>query len=236
MKIQIIVNGSTKWQRFIKRWGLAILIGEDILFDTFGEPKFFINQIKKKQIEINKLKHIVLSHEHWDHITGLWPILEINPQVTVYLGKHFSADFKKKIQATKATMVEIDKSVQIKENIFTTPEFYSFYNGAPLYESSLVIKTLKGLILLTGCAHPGLEKMIDSVLKQFNQNIYMLIGGFHLNESYDYEIKKVIQYLHQKGVQKIMPLHCTGKLAEQLMSRSFEDNFINGGINNAVCT
>ena len=35
MKIQIISEGSTKFDYLKKRWGLSILIDDDLLFDTF---------------------------------------------------------------------------------------------------------------------------------------------------------------------------------------------------------
>ncbi len=36
MKIKIIAAGLSKWERFIRRWGVSFLIGEDVLFDALG--------------------------------------------------------------------------------------------------------------------------------------------------------------------------------------------------------
>ncbi len=226
MKIEIIANGFKKSDYLIKRWGLSILINEDILFDTFSDPEFLMLQIQEKQIDIKKIKHIILSHEHWDHINGLWSILEQNPQVTVYFGKHFTSEFKEKVKTYKTQIIEIEQSIKVYDNVFTTPEFCGNYKNQALYESGLVVKTPKGLVLFTGCAHPKLAIMINAVIEQFGDNLYLLVGGFHLSNSDHNEIRELINYLHQKGIQKIMPLHCTGEQAEKLIKQSFGENYI----------
>ncbi|MDD4202408.1 MAG: MBL fold metallo-hydrolase, partial [Candidatus Omnitrophica bacterium] len=97
MKIQVIAQGSTPLERSIKRWGLSILIDDDILFDTFGEIDLFVKQLEKLNVNINNLKHVIISHEHWDHTNGLWYILGQNKNINVYIGYHFSRSFEQKI-------------------------------------------------------------------------------------------------------------------------------------------
>jgi 7,8-dihydropterin-6-yl-methyl-4-(beta-D-ribofuranosyl)aminobenzene 5'-phosphate synthase len=83
-----------------------------------------------------------------------------------------------------------------------------------------------GLSVVCGCTHPGIEKIIDTVTKQFSKNIYLLVGGLHLKDSSEDEIAKVIKSLRQHGVHKIAPMHCTGKLATNLIKRAYGDYFI----------
>ena len=59
MKFTLIAEGSTKWQRFICRWGVSFLIGEDVLFDTFGDPGVFFNNMREFNIDVAKIKHLV---------------------------------------------------------------------------------------------------------------------------------------------------------------------------------
>ena len=66
MKIKIIAIGSSKWERFIRRWGVSFLIGEDVLFDAFGDPGVLLNNMRKFNVDPTKIKHIVLSHDDWD--------------------------------------------------------------------------------------------------------------------------------------------------------------------------
>ncbi|MBU1006253.1 MAG: MBL fold metallo-hydrolase, partial [Candidatus Omnitrophica bacterium] len=72
MDIKIIATGSAKRERFIKRWGVSFLIG-DLLFDTFGRPDVLFSNMRKMKIDPADIRHIVISHDHWDHVAGLWP-------------------------------------------------------------------------------------------------------------------------------------------------------------------
>ncbi len=85
MRIKIIAVGSSKWERLIYRWGVSFLAGEDVLFDTFGDPGVFLHNIRKFNIDTAKVKHIVLSHDDWDHIAGLWYVLDKRKDISVYI-------------------------------------------------------------------------------------------------------------------------------------------------------
>ena len=54
----------------------------------------------------------------------------------------------------------------------------------------------------------------------------MVAGGLHLKDSSEGEISKVITFLRQHGVQKIVPTHCTGKPAQRLMCTALRENCI----------
>jgi 7,8-dihydropterin-6-yl-methyl-4-(beta-D-ribofuranosyl)aminobenzene 5'-phosphate synthase len=86
MKIKIIATGSGRFERFIRRWGVSFLLGEDVLFDTFGDPQVFLKNMRKFKVDPGKVKHIILSHDHWDHISGLWYLLPARGY-TVYVAR-----------------------------------------------------------------------------------------------------------------------------------------------------
>ncbi len=46
-------------------------------------------------------------------------------------------------------------------------------------ELTLVLETKEGLVLVIGCGHPGLEKIVKRVKSIFSGEIYLLTGGFH---------------------------------------------------------
>jgi 7,8-dihydropterin-6-yl-methyl-4-(beta-D-ribofuranosyl)aminobenzene 5'-phosphate synthase len=66
------------------------------------------------------------------------------------------------------------------------------------------------LVIRTGCAHPGIDNIIDDVKKMFNEKIYLLIGGLHLKDSNQERIRDVILNLRACGIEKVAPMHCTG--------------------------
>ena len=70
--VTLIDNNIGKEGNLVSEHGLAILIRSsygDILFDT-GQSDNFINNAEKLGIDLNNIKHVVLSHAHFDHCNG----------------------------------------------------------------------------------------------------------------------------------------------------------------------
>ena len=201
-------------------------MGEDILFDTFGDPGVFFSNIRKFNIDTGKIKHIILSHDDWDHIGGLWHLLHDLKDITVYICPGFNSQVKDRMRSFGAKVIEASEFTLIKEGIYSTGELYGESEGRQIYEQSLIIDAAPGLSVICGCAHSGIVKIIDTVIKQFDKKIYMVAGGLHLKDSSEDEITKVITFLRQHGVQKIVPTHCTGKHAERSMSMAFGEGCV----------
>jgi 7,8-dihydropterin-6-yl-methyl-4-(beta-D-ribofuranosyl)aminobenzene 5'-phosphate synthase len=225
MKIKIIATGSSKLQRFIRRWGVSFLIGEDVLFDTFGDPGVFMDNMRKFKVDTAKIKHIVLSHDDWDHIAGLWYLLPNRQDITVYICPGFKKEIKERIASFGGNLIEAGQPIQIKENIYTTGELYGESSGRKIYEQSVAIKTGEGLAVICGCAHPGVDKIIKKAKDNFKANIYLLMGGFHLKDNTDEINGRIIKDLNEAGISRIMPMHCTGKRAVESIRQSFGEGF-----------
>lgn len=230
MRLKILAEGSTKWQRFIKHWGLSILIDDDILFDTFGESDYVLKQLKRFNVDLDKIKHIAISHDDWDHISGLWKILERNNEVTVYICPHFSPDIKTKIKWYGARFVEVDKLTEIKNNVYLSGELKGgSRGGVALPEQYLAIKMLKGIVVITGCAHPGIIEIVQHAKKSLGSEVHLLIGGFHLKDNSDEVNVGIVAKLKELGVRQVMPLHCTGKLAQKIFQKTYGKDCIVSG-------
>ena len=226
MRLKILAEGSTKWQRFIKHWGLSILIDDDILFDTFGKPGYVLKQLKRFNIDLNKIKHIVISHDDWDHVTGLWKILERNQNVTVYICTHFKPEIKTKIKRYGARFIEVNEVANIRDNIYLSGELAGKRKDCNIPEQYLVIKSSKGLVILTGCAHPGIVEIIQHAKASFNLDVRLVIGGFHLKDHTAKEAHDIILKLKTLGVNQVIPFHCTGKIAQELFNKEFKRDCI----------
>jgi len=226
MQIKIIAVGSTKWERFIRRWGVSFLIGEDVLFDTFGDSSVLLRNIRKFNIDIAKIKHIVLSHDDWDHIAGLWYLLENPKDITVYICPSFKQEIKNRIVSFGVKVVEVEALTQVKDNIYSTGELDGKSEGRKICEQSVVVKTAVGLTVICGCAHPGVVDIVCHIKKTFQAGINLLMGGFHLKDNTDEENLCIIEELRELGVRRVMPLHCTGKRAAEAMRKVFGCDFI----------
>lgn len=87
----------------------------------------------------------------------------------------------------------------------------------------------KGLVIITGCAHSGLINTIEYVKKLTNSNeVYAIIGGFHLDEVSRERLEKTINHLKEINPKLIIPCHCTGKNAMFELKKEFGDSVMYG--------
>jgi len=204
------------------------LIGEDMLFDTFGEPAAFLYNLRKFNIDITGIKHVILSHDDWDHIAGLRYLLNNRQDITVYICPGFKQEIKGRIISSGVKVIEAGKPTLIKNDIYSTGELYGGSEGRKIREQSVVIKTADGLAVICGCAHPGVANIVKQVKGIFKEDVYFLMGGFHLKSNTDEQNRGIIEQLRELGVRKIMPLHCTGKRASEIMREIFRSDYIRG--------
>lgn len=94
-------------------------------------------------------------------------------------------------------------------------------------EQFLIIKGQAGIYLLVGCSHGGIVNYIKHAQKLFPQEkIAAVIGGMHLIKKKEEEIHRVVQEIMGLGVEKIVPLHCTGLPAVCEMKRVMKDRCV----------
>lgn len=230
MNLKILFDNNSFREGLETSWGFSCLIEEkdkNILFDTGSNPFLLLRNIKRLKVNLKKIDIVFLSHMHWDHIGGLYAIIENNPDVCVFLLESFSKKFKENIKKFGIKIIEIKDSLEICKNVFSTGEL-----GTSIKEQSLIIKTEKGLLIITGCAHPGVLKIIKQVKTIFRDEIFLLSGGFHLeNQS---NIKKIIANIKKSGVRYIAPCHCTGNLATILFEKEYGSNYIKTGAGKVI--
>ena len=144
----------------------------------------------------------------------------------IYL-PNFSRDFKDKAKKFGASLIEIDKLTQILPGIFSTGEIAGAYHNKYMAEQAMVLKTKNGITIITGCAHPGVLKMVEKVKTKFpKEPIYLVSGGFHLMESDKRAIEIVAENFKKLGIIKAGPTHCSGREAAVIFKEKYGKNFI----------
>lgn len=203
-------------------WGFSCFIetkDKKVLFDTGWDGDLLIYNMRLLGINTRDIDLVVLSHNHWDHCGGLARLLNLNSSLDVYVPKSFSKHLKKEIEK-RANIYEVQRSTEIYPGVHTTGEIEgSVITGRTkilIKEQSLIISSIKGLIIITGCAHSGIDKILNSANKL--GKIYALLGGFH-----DFE-----EYNLLKDISLIMPTHCT-KNKRKIFSL-FPKNCFEGGV------
>src|SRR5262245_29084172 len=78
-------------------------------------------------------------------------------------------------------------------------------------DSSLVVDTAQGLVLISGCGHAGMVNTAEYARKVVRPaRIHAAIGGFHLFAATDENLGWTAGRLRELGVDHLLGAHCTG--------------------------
>ena len=206
MKVDILFNDQAVDSTFLSGHGFSCLVNSHILFDTGSNAESLLSNMKIIGINIADIEAVVISHDHWDHIEGLWEILKIKKGLKVYACPNFSQEFKDKVKALYGTLIEQDSLKEIAGNIFVTGEIPGIYKGKSMSEQSLIVKTEKGLSVITGCSHPGIVNILERVKSFFSlRRFYSVFGGLHLHSKSKNEVDEIVQNFKEMNVEKAGP-------------------------------
>jgi 7,8-dihydropterin-6-yl-methyl-4-(beta-D-ribofuranosyl)aminobenzene 5'-phosphate synthase len=167
-----------------------------------------------------------MSHRHGDHMGGLAYLLKVNPKVTIYAPKEgfgvYGADLPSGFYRKDSSLpVEqryykahremscgfgsawpganfqlVDKNTEIAPNI----HLITFVSDKPgtleLRELSLAFSAPDGMVIVVGCSHPGIDRIVESAIA-INPRIHFIAGGFHLVVVSDPDIEKIVTALHE---------------------------------------
>lgn len=180
--------------------------------------------IDPKDIDI-----VVLSHIHGDHVGGLEGLLKANLDVEVYFPATFPAGFKKSLENTGVRAFEVNEPVRICKGVYSTGVL-----GNGIKEQALIISTDRGLIVITGCAHPRIVHILQTVKELNADNILLVMGGFHLGAMRKVQLEEIIANFRELGVEMVGPCHCTGELARQKFKQEYGNDFLDVGVGRLI--
>jgi len=185
--------------------------------------------MEKIGIRPEEIDLVFLSHDHRDHTGGLETLLMENSKIAVWLPEFFSSSFKDIIKKRGASVTEVDNFQKICQGAYTTGVIPGW-----IKEQSLILDTDKGIILITGCAHPRITNIITKVKDLIKKDIHLALGGFHLGAFYENEINEIIDHFRKSGVKKVGPCHCSGDEARKLFAEEYKDDFIEIGVGKEI--
>jgi 7,8-dihydropterin-6-yl-methyl-4-(beta-D-ribofuranosyl)aminobenzene 5'-phosphate synthase len=212
-------------------WGFACLVetGEaTVLFDTGGDGPTLLRNMAQLGIDPLTIEAVVLSHIHGDHVGGLTGLLDAGARPTVYVPAVFPASFKNSV-LVRTDLVEVTGPMEIRPGLHTTGEV-----GSAIVEQALAVETEDGLVVVTGCAHPGVVEMVDRAIEVLGGDVLLVMGGFHLGSATQGQIEGVIDGFRHLGVRTVAPCHCTGDRARQLLAESFGSDYIVAGVGRVI--
>jgi 7,8-dihydropterin-6-yl-methyl-4-(beta-D-ribofuranosyl)aminobenzene 5'-phosphate synthase len=231
-KATIIYDNYVHSEGMKADWGFSLLLEgleKTVLFDTGTKPEIFRENFNRLGLEADKIDEVFISHEHGDHFGGLHELLSMNNKVKVVVLNTFSGKFIKQYKGECSSIEAVSVPVEICNGLYSTGVM-----GKAIPEQSLVLNSPKGLIVMTGCSHPGIIKMLREIKASFNKDIYMVFGGFHLMDASDKEIESIIKSMRSLGVQRCGATHCTGEHQIELFRKAFGKDFVEMGAGNVI--
>src|SRR5215813_5624823 len=238
--------------------------GKRILFDTGNNPDVLAQNAKAKGIDLSKLDFVVMSHRHGDHMGGLAYLLRVNPKVKIYApkegfgvyGSDLPSTFYRKDSSLPtgeryydgtppeimrfgsawpgANFQLIDKTTEIAPGIHLIALVSQKPGTLELHELSLAIRTPDGLVLVVGCSHPGVERILHEAAA-VDPHIHILLGGLHQIQSSDSEVERIAAVLHDEyKAERVAPGHCTGEPEFAALKKAFGDRYVYAGVGSVV--
>jgi 7,8-dihydropterin-6-yl-methyl-4-(beta-D-ribofuranosyl)aminobenzene 5'-phosphate synthase len=239
--------------------------GKRILFDTGNNAEIFAHNVEAAGIDLKQLDFAVVSHRHGDHTSGLSHLLKVNPAVKIYVpqenfgvfGAALPGTFYRRNDALPTDMRYFDGKppdtlrfgtpwpqanfTWITKTTEVAPGFHLILQsgtwGADLEvrEVSLAIDTPDGIVLIVGCSHPTIEKIVEAAKGVIDKPIHLVLGGMHLLPAKDDQITRIAASLRDAwGVRYIAPVHCTGEPAFAILKETFGEHYVYAGLGTTV--
>ena len=207
---------------FIIGHGVSYLIRTDlatVLMDVGNNPEElsvapFMQNMHKLGIDWNEIDRIVISHPHPDHIGGVaaWRQNTVSfGELPGIMGERLvfvptDMAYQDAIHATIPTLPSPDIATT---GVISFPEVFplSLFESKGGEQALVVHVANEGLVLITGCGHPTLEKLVARAETLYGQSVIGVIGGLHYEGATSEDVQPHIQFLqsHQLKLVALSP-------------------------------
>lgn len=231
-ELYVLVDNH-EFDDFSSPWGISMLLKtphSTILFDAGPSPEALERNSYKLGIDLSKLDFAVASHEHGDHIGGFSYVASLTKGLTVYVPRDMTEYSKNELRGLGLNLVEVDETRIIAEGVAVVGEL-----SGPPWEQALAVNVKGlGLIILVGCSHPGVDRIVEKASKDLEAKPYAVIGGFHLGGASEEHVREIVENFKLLGVQKIYPIHCSGERIMEVLQRECPELYGDGHVGTVI--
>jgi 7,8-dihydropterin-6-yl-methyl-4-(beta-D-ribofuranosyl)aminobenzene 5'-phosphate synthase len=247
-RLTVLFDNTTKRPDLTAAWGFSCLVefhGHTVLFDTGADPEVFKHNVAALKIDPSKIEAVIISHVHIDH-TGGAPGLGSLSDVPAYIPGSFDDSPKEKasLEAAHLKLVPVTTAISLGDGLAIAQPMPFDRTGPfsrikkrlmdPLWEQCLTVDTPEGLVVVVGCAHPGIVSMLEQVKRSTGRPLYFVIGGFHLARARESEVREIASAMQAMGVANVAATHCTGSDAEKVFRSVFREHYFDAGVGRAI--
>ncbi len=170
--------------------GVAYLVRTDdatILFDVGlnrydTDPSPLLRNMNRLGVKLGEIDAIVISHPHGDHVGGRWEdsaSFSLTSRQIDLAGKKAYTPIPMKYPGLEPICsrapVKLAKGVATI-GLIDCPLFF----GATVEQALAVNAEGKGIVIVSGCGHQTVEKILQRTERLFPVPLYALLGGRHL--------------------------------------------------------
>jgi len=224
-----VLNDNYEYNDFLSDWGVSFLVktsNNTFLFDTGPSAYTLFHNAERLGLNLSNVEFIVISHSHGDHTGGLEGLAWVLRGRKVYIPSGAGYGLSSWIENLGFKAVKVNETTVIAPGVAIIGELY----GPPWEQALAIYVENKGLIILTGCSHPGVENIVEKATKELNIKPYFVIGGFHLAGASKSRIRNTISKLLALGVKKICPIHCSGDGIREILANNYPEVYGDGHV------
>lgn len=227
-KIVVLVDDRQYEENLKTQRGLSIYVevGDNfLLFDLGPSSEVLQYNSDKLDIGLDLIDATIISHAHSDHMGGLQLLGWASPFLKTYIPYDSMDSVGRMVKNNGLNPIEVIDWIKLWNNVYISKPIHG-----PPWEHFLVINTSKGIVVFSGCMHPGIDKVLDTIIKHLGSRVRGVIGGLHLENAPRKIVEDAVNKLMEKyAVDFIMPLHCSGELFRRMLRKNYNDKYIDAG-------
>jgi 7,8-dihydropterin-6-yl-methyl-4-(beta-D-ribofuranosyl)aminobenzene 5'-phosphate synthase len=192
---QLIITPLIDWytarESLVGEAGVSYLVQADntrILLDVGlnranEHPSPLLRNMKELGVDPKDINYVVISHLHSDHVGGM-----IGMRKRTFRLSREDVNLSHIVALTPVPMHHVTAQVKLIDEPFViAPGIASqgpisralFFLGLTLEQALVVNVAGKGLVIITGCGHQGLYRIVERAEQVISEPLYGIVGGLH---------------------------------------------------------